>query len=93
MVVAIIVGILVGFASVVPFRFAAQKIRKVNPTHSLELLAPFILTIAASFVILIAGMVVCKLVAPDVVVAYALAEILAFVVGVIVFGIFMSKRR
>lgn len=93
MVAAVIAGIIVGLASIVPFRVATKKIRTVNPTHSIDMLAPFLLTIAASFVILIAGMIVCKLAAPDVVVAYSIAELLAFVVGVIVFGVFLSKRR
>lgn len=93
MVAAVIVGIIVGAASIFPFRVATRKIRTVNPTHSLELLAPFLLTIIASFAILIAGMVVCKLVAPDVAVAYSIAELVTFVVGVIVFGAFVSKRR
>lgn len=93
MVLAVIAGILVGVASVVPFRFAMKRIRKVNPTHSLDLLAPFLLTIFVSFVVLVGGMLVCKLVAPSVAVAYSIAEILAFVVGVIVFGMVLSKRR
>ena len=78
MVVAIIAGILVGIVSLV---------------HSLNLLGPFLLTIAVSFIILIAGLVVCKLAAPDVIVAFAFAELVAFVVGVIAFGIYLSKRR
>ena len=93
MVVAVIVGILVGLASVFPFKVATKKIRTVNPTHSLDLLAPFLLTIAVSFIVLIAGMVICKLAAPDFVIAFSLSEILAFVIGVIVFGVVLSKRR
>lgn len=93
MAVVIIVAVLVGLVSVIPFNVAIKKIRAVDPTKSLNLLGPFLLTIAASFVILVAGMVVCKLVAPDVALAYAVAELVAFVVGVIVFGVFLSKRR
>lgn len=93
MVVAIIVAVLVGLVSVIPFNVAIKKIRAVDPTKSLNLLGPFLLTIAASFVILVAGMIVCKLVAPDVALAYAVVELVAFVVGVIVFGVFLSKRR
>ena len=88
MAVAIIVAVLVGLVSVIPFNVASKKIRAVDPTKSLNLLGPFLLTIAAAFVI-----VVCKLVAPDVALAYAVAELVAFVVGVIVFGVFLSKRR
>ncbi len=93
MVAAVITGIVLGLISVVPFKVATKKIRTVNPTNSLGLLGPFVLTIAISFIILVAGMVVCKLVAPDVVIAFSIAEIIAFAVGVIVFGAFLSKRQ
>lgn len=93
MVAAVIVGIVVGLVSIVPFRIATKKIRTVNPTHSLDMLAPFLLTIAASFVVLVAGLIVCKMAASDVLVPFAAAELVAFVVGVIVFGLVSSKRR
>ncbi len=93
MVVAVIVGILVGAVSIIPFSVAIKKIRTVDPTHSLNLLGPFLATIAASFVILIAGMVVCKLAFPQVALAYAAAELMTFVIGIVVFGVFIAKRR
>ncbi len=93
MVVAIIVGILVGAVSIVPFSVSMKKIRTVDPTHALNLLGPFLATIAVSFVILIAGMVVCKLAFPQVALAYAAAELMTFVIGVVVFGVFIAKRR
>ena len=85
MVAAIITGVLLGLISVIPFKVATKKIRTINPANSLSLLGPFL--------ILIVGMIVCKLVAPDVVIAFSVAEILAFAVGVIVFGAFLSKRQ
>ena len=93
MVVAVIVGIIVGIASVMPFNVAIKKIRTVDPTLSLNLLGPFLLTIAASFAVLIAGMIVCKLAFPDVALVYAASEVVAFVAGVIVFGVVLAKRR
>ncbi len=93
MVVAVIAGVVAGALSIVPFRVSTRKIRTVNPTHSLDMLAPFLLTIFASFLVLIAGMVACKLVAPDVIVPFLIAEILAFVIGIIVFVAIPAKRR
>ena len=93
MVAAIITGVLLGLISVIPFKVATKKIRTINPANSLSLLGPFLLTIALSFLILNVGMIVCKFVAPDVVIAFSVAEILAFAVGVIVFGAFLSKRQ
>ncbi len=65
MVAAIITGVLLGLISVIPFKVATKKIRTINPANSLSLLGPFLLTIALSFLILIAGMIVCKFVAAD----------------------------
>lgn len=93
MAVAIIVGIIVGVVSVVPFNVAIKKIRTVDPTSSLNLLGPFLLTILVSFIMLVAGLIVCKLVAPDVVLPFAAAELLAFIVGVLAFGVLIAKRR
>ena len=93
MVVAVIVGILVGAVSIIPFNIAMKKIRTVDPTHSLNLLGPFLATIAVSFVILVAGMVVCKLAFPQVALAYAATELMTFVIGIVVFGVFIAKRR
>ncbi len=93
MAVAVIVGILVGAVSIIPFRVAANRIRSVNPTNTIGMLGAFLLTIVISFLILIAGMIICRAVAPDVVVAYAIAELVAFVVGVIIFGIVIAMRR
>ncbi len=93
MAVAVIVGILVGAVSVVPFGVASDRIRKVNPTHTLSMLGFFLLTIVISFAILIAGILICELVAPDVALACAIAEFAAFIVGVVVFGIIIARRR
>lgn len=93
MVVAAIAGILFGALSIIPFGVSTKKIRTVDPSQSLNLLGPFLLTIALSFVVLIAGLLACKFIAPDYVIAFAIAEFVAFAVGVIVFGLILSKRR
>jgi uncharacterized membrane protein len=93
MVLAVLVGIVVGALSVAPFKVAMKKIRSANPSHSLDMLAPFLLTILISFIILIAGMIVCKLAAPDYAVVFSITEILAFVASVLIVGFVVSKRR
>lgn len=90
--IAIIIGILIGAASCLPFRYAAIRVRTVNPTHTGSLAGLFFAAIAVSFVVLGAGIVVCGLVARDVLLAYALAEVVSFIVAVIAFGL-ISKRQ
>lgn len=91
MVLAIIAGIAIACVSVIPFRLAQQKIRHVNPTHSGSMAAWFAAAIGMSFVILAVGLIVCKLVAHDMLIPFAGAELAAFLVVVIAFGI-VSKR-
>lgn len=94
MIIAAVVGVVVGLISVIPFCFTAKKARTIDPTNgSLSMLAPVMVTLAVSFVMLIAGLIGCKLLAPDYLVACVLGEFVAFVIGVIVFGIVVSKRR
>ncbi len=92
-VAAVIIGIILGVVSVIPFNVATNRIRKVNPTQTLNMLGPFLLTILISFVILIAGMIVCRLVAEEVIWPFVIAELLAFAVSVIIFGLVVARRR
>ncbi len=82
-----------GVVSVIPFNVATRRIRKVNPTQALNMLGPFLLTILISFVILIVGIIVCRLVAESVIWPFVIAELLAFAVGVIIFGVVVARRR
>lgn len=92
MVIAIIAALLVSVLGLVPFRIAIKKIRMVDPTMPMAMIGPFLLTIAASFLILIAGIVACKLLVADSLVVYSLTGLIAFTVGVVVMGV-LSKRR
>lgn len=92
MVLAVVAAILVSVVSLIPFRVAIKKIRTVDPSFSLNLLGPFLLTIAVSFIFLVLGIVACKLLAPDFIVVYSLTELLAFIVGVIAMGVLAKQR-
>ncbi len=93
MVLAIIVGILVGAVSLIPFGFITRRLRKIDPTKALSLLGTFLIPIAISFVILVVALVICRYAVPDVIIPYAIAEIVAFIVGVIIFGIIFARRQ
>ncbi|WP_165248444.1 hypothetical protein [Adlercreutzia sp. ZJ141] len=90
--IAIIIGVLIGVVSCLPFRYATVRVRAINPTHTGSLAGLFFAAIAVSFVMLGAGIVVCGLIARDVLLAYALAEVVSFIVAVIAFGL-ISKRQ
>lgn len=81
-----------GAVSCLPFKFATAKVRGVNPTQSSSLAGLFAAAIAGSFAILASGLVICGIVARDVLIAFAIAEILTFILVVIAFGIVSRKR-
>lgn len=81
-----------GAASCFPFALATKQVRSVDPTRSGSLAALFLAPIGGSFLILGVGIVVCGLVARDVLIAYSCAEIVAFLAAVLAFG-FVRKRR
>lgn len=93
MLVAIIVGILVGAVCCVPFEVARKKIRTVNPTNSVGLLGWFLMAIALSFVVLAAAMIACRFLAQSAFLPFALSSIATFVIVVIVFGLTAPKRK
>ena len=91
-VIAILIGIVVGAVSVLPFRLAQKKIRGVNPVYSGGLAAWFAVAIGLSFIMLAAGLVVCGFVARDLLVPFLAGEMGTFLVVVIVLGVRTSKR-
>lgn len=91
-IVAIVAGIVVGVIGVVPLFVASKKVRKVNPISQMDMLAPFAITMAVSFIILICGMIVCRVAFPDMAKFFTMAEFVAFVLSVFLFGISVSKR-
>ena len=93
MVVAAIAGVIVGALGVVPLCVAAKKVRKSSPVGSMDMLAPFLITIIISLVILLGGMLICKVALPDIAKVFAIAEFAAFIIGVLGFGIYVAKRK
>ena len=94
MVIAIIVGIIAGLLAIAPFYFAVKNANKIDPTAgSFSMLGPFLLTIVLSFAILVCALAIGKAVAPNKIVLLAISEFVAFVIGVIVFGVLFAKGR
>ena len=94
MIIAIIVGIIAGLVAIVPFYIAVKNAKKIDPTAgSFSMLGPFLLTIVLSFAILVCALAVGKTVSPDKIVPLAVSEFVAFVFGVIVFGVLFAKGR
>ena len=88
MIIAIIVGVIVGLVALIPFYFATKGAKKIDPAAgSFAMLGPFLLTIVISFAILVVSLAIGKMLTPDFVAPLAIAEFVAFVLGVIIFAI------
>ncbi len=94
MIIAIVVGVVVGFLALIPFCFSTKQAKKIDATAgSFAMLGPFLLTIVVSFAILVVGLALTKMLASSVVAPFAIAEFAAFVLGVIIFGISIARKN
>ena len=92
MVIAIIIGILVGIIGYLPFEFALSKLRTLDPTKSAGLAGLFALAIGASFVLLGGGIIACRFIAYDALIPYTVSELVVFLVAVVFCGVRRVKR-
>ncbi len=92
-VVAIVVGALLGSAGFFPLFKGSEQARKATPTSNLSSTAALLLGFLVSFVVMAAAIIVCALVWRDVVVPFALALVIALSVTAIVFGFSTFVKR
>ena len=94
MIIAIIVGVIVGIVALIPFYFATKGAKKIDASAgTFAMLGPFLLTIVISFAILVVSLAIGKMLAPSVVAPLAIAEFVAFVLGVIIFAICIARGK
>lgn len=87
MAVAVVLGVLAGAVSYLPHVVVTRKARTlVTAGNVAGQLGWFVLAVAVSFALLVVALVACKLAAPDVILPFAVAEIVTFVVVVVVAG-------
>lgn len=93
MVVAIVLGALSGLAGFLPLLGGLRMTRRVTKTSNLGHMGILLLSVMASFLILFVTVIVCIVTARDLVLPFALAEVLALVVAAIVFGVVKLVRK
>lgn len=93
LVVAIVVGVLVGFLGFLPLLFAIKKIRYVDPTRIDGLIGWFFLSLVLSFVILLCAVLAFRALCASEVIPFAIAEIFTFVIVTIAYGLYISSTK
>ena len=93
MVVAALLGVIVGVAAFAPLVVGMRLARNATPTSNIGHSGGLLLGVLGSFVILAVGVVVCIIVARPVAVPFVLGEAGALVVAAIVFGVSRMIRR
>lgn len=91
MAAAIIAGIIIALVGFVPYAFMMKRSRKMMAEGSMNGLKWLLLTFVVSFAILLIALIVCSKVAHDVVLPFAFAEILTFIVVVIAYGLLNNR--
>ena len=92
MILSVLLGVVFGLIGLVPLYVSTRLVKRITATNTYGFLGAFLAAILVSMVILVVSMIVCKVVAPDVVKAFCIAEVLVFVVGVIVVGLVRMIR-
>lgn len=90
MVLTIVLGVLSGVLGFLPLYGGFRMTKKVTRTSNFGYTSTLLLSVFASFVILVGALVVCAVFARDMLVPFVAAEIAALIVAAIAFGI--SKR-
>ena len=93
MVIAALLGVLVGAVAFAPLIAGMRLARKATPTSNVGHAGGLLLGVLGSFVILAVGVVVCIVVARPVAVPFVLGEAGALVVAAIAFGVSRMIRR
>ena len=91
MVFAVLAGALVGAVGYAPYVLAKRQSRHTDPAHPLGYTGWFFFAILLSFAILFAAVIVCGMVARDVLLPFAIAEIVVLFVLVIAFGLIAPR--
>lgn len=93
MVGAIVLGALSGIAGFLPLIFGLRMTKRVTKTSNLGHMGILLLSVFASFLILFATVMACIVFARELVLSFALAEVLALSVAAIGFGVVKLVRK
>ena len=93
MVLAIVLGAISGVLGFLPLYGGLQMSKKVTRTSNFGYAGTLLLSVFVSFVILVGTLIVCVVLARDMVVPFVAAEAIALVVTAVIFGIMKRARR
>ena len=93
MLVAILVGVIVGALAFVPLIKGMDLARNATPTSNFGHAGALLLGVLVSFVILAVAVVLCIVFFRDLVLPFALAEVGALIVAAVAFGVSRMIRR
>ena len=91
-VVAAVIGVIVGIAGFAPLIFGMNKARSAGPASNLGHAGALMLGVLLSFVILAVAIVVCVKLFHDSVVPFALGAACGLILAAVAFGISKNKR-
>ena len=92
-VIAALVGLVVGVGCFSPLVFGMNLARKATPTSNFGHAGSLLLGVLLSFVILAVATVVCVLLARDVAVPFVVAEAIGLIGAAVAFGVTKQLRK
>ena len=92
-VVAVVVGLIVGFGCFAPLIFGMNLARKASPTSNLGHAGSLLLGVLLSLVILAVATIACVMLARDLAVPFVLAEAVGLIGAAVAFGVTKQLRK
>ena len=94
-IVAGVIGAVLGFLSCLPFAAGMRRVRKATVSNDslgqINYAGILLASFGLSALILFGSMLVCAFLCKNVLVSYAIGEVIALIAGVIVFVVWRSK--
>ena len=93
MVLAVVIGIVVGLLSCAPYKLGLSRQRTISAKSNLGYMGWFFISVLLSFVILLVSILVCVVVAREFLLPFAIAAIAVMVIGVVVVSIILPRFK
>lgn len=93
MAVSIVLGVIIGFLGFLPLFVGLKLVRRATNTSNLSQAGAALLGVLGSFLVLAAGLIVCILIARDLVLPFTLAVVAGLLVSTIGYGVYTLVRK
>ncbi|MEG0071132.1 MAG: hypothetical protein RR381_04455 [Raoultibacter sp.] len=93
MVLFVILGVVLGILGFLPLFGSLQLAKRATTTSNLSHASALMLGVLVSFIVLAGALIICAVAARDMVLPFALGEIITLLVATITYGVYKLVRK